>query len=115
MSPKLSLVFAEAGMKSGWYHISLSCQKPSEIFIRLSTVWMSIACNPPIWARSKCSKNGLQETDGMIQTIMGYGLRAGLLSCMGSLALMIVLIMMPNKLHYAGVYIVWRECMPTPY
>jgi len=55
------------------------------------------------------TKNGLRETDGMIQTMMWYGLRAGLLNCMGSIALMVLLAVMPTSLAYIGVYVVFAR------
>jgi len=52
------------------------------------------------------SKNGLQETDNMIQKMMGYGLRAGGLNCMGSIALMVLVITLPTKPYYVGVHVI---------
>jgi len=52
------------------------------------------------------SKNGLRETDNMIQTMIGYGLRAGVLNCIGSVALTVLLLTMPNKPYYVGIHII---------
>ncbi|KIM92432.1 hypothetical protein PILCRDRAFT_810487 [Piloderma croceum F 1598] len=52
------------------------------------------------------SKNGLRESDGMIHTMIGYGLRAGLLNCMCSVVLVVLLIIMPTKPYYVVVNII---------
>jgi len=52
------------------------------------------------------AKNGLRETDGMIQTMMGYGLRAGVLSCIGSIVLVLLIIILPTKPYYVGVHVI---------
>jgi len=52
------------------------------------------------------SKNGLQETDSMIQTMIGYGLRAGVLNCMGSISLMVLVVTLPTKPYYVGVHVI---------
>jgi len=54
-------------------------------------------------------KNGLRATDSIIHKLMGYGLRAGLFNCMGSIATMILLVVMPKRLVYAGVYLVFSR------
>jgi len=74
------------------------------------------------------AKNGLRQTDGIIQTMMWYGLRAGLLNCMGSVALMAMLTIQSAWPFYNGAYIVfarlytnsllamlnWRRSQKTP-
>ncbi|KIM92338.1 hypothetical protein PILCRDRAFT_810382 [Piloderma croceum F 1598] len=50
------------------------------------------------------SKNGLRETDSMIQTMIGYGLRAGLINCIGSITLALLVIIMPTKPYYVGIH-----------
>jgi len=52
------------------------------------------------------SRSGLRRTDGMIQTMMGYGLRAGLLNCIGSVALTVLLTVMPREPYYVGIYVI---------
>jgi len=55
------------------------------------------------------SKNGFRETDNMIQKIMGYGFRAGLFNCMGSLASMFLMVFIQTSLVYVCVYLVFSR------
>jgi len=55
------------------------------------------------------SKNGLRVTDNLIQKVMGYGLRAGLFNCMGSIASMFLLVFVRTNLVYVGVFLVFAR------
>jgi len=55
------------------------------------------------------SKTGLRQTDNLIRKMMEYGLRAGLLNCTGSVALVATLIFIPTKWIYLGVYVAFSR------
>ncbi|KIM92430.1 hypothetical protein PILCRDRAFT_122763 [Piloderma croceum F 1598] len=52
------------------------------------------------------SKNGLRGSDSTIQKMIEYGLRAGVLNWICSVVLMVLLVTMPTKPYYVGIYIV---------
>jgi len=55
------------------------------------------------------SKTGIRRTDSLIQKLMGYGLRAGLFNCMGSIAIMVLLVAIPTRLIYMAVYLIFAR------
>jgi len=52
------------------------------------------------------SRNGFRESDGIIHSMIGYGLRTGLLNCMCSTVMVVLLMMMPTKPYYVVVNII---------
>jgi len=110
----LSLVFINAGMSIGWMAAAFASPRWGSV---KAVLWAIVATfslrafndtlvTGLLCYHLQCSKNGVRRTDGMIQTMIGYGLRTGLLNCTCSIALMILLIVMPTKPYYACVGLV---------
>ncbi|KZP34631.1 hypothetical protein FIBSPDRAFT_1035624 [Athelia psychrophila] len=53
------------------------------------------------------ARNGIQKTDGMIHTMLAYGLNAGLIACCGSIVIIILIVVESStSFYYVAVYMV---------
>jgi len=113
----LSLVFIEAGMSIAWMVAIFFFPRwgAAKGVMRIIVASFCLrAFNDTFATGLLCyhlqrSKNGLRGTDGIIQTMIGYGLRAGLLNCIGSVASTVLLGIMPHEPYYVAIYVIFSR------
>ncbi|KIM92340.1 hypothetical protein PILCRDRAFT_810386 [Piloderma croceum F 1598] len=105
-------VFIEAGLSITWLILAsmsaswgkLTSAKWTCVTAFLFRLFNDISLTALLCYHLQRSKNGLRKTDSMIQTMMGYGLRSGVINCFGSLTLIMLITILPTKPYYTGVH-----------
>ncbi|KZP29843.1 hypothetical protein FIBSPDRAFT_1038560 [Athelia psychrophila] len=107
------LSFGEAGLTVGWMSAEFTAPYWGEIYSArwgVLAVFFLRAFNDLSAASLFCcylnrSKNGFEETDSIIRKLIRYGLGAGLFTSLGSIALVIVLALLPRQAWFMSVYL----------
>ncbi|KZP34630.1 hypothetical protein FIBSPDRAFT_924079 [Athelia psychrophila] len=112
------MCLAEAGISLTWAGLGMeepTWSSPSDVQPLLTLAFAVRCLNDSVITsllifHLRRARNGIRETDGMIQTMLAYGLNAGLIACCGSVVIVTLLVVEGAKsLNYVAVYMVFSK------